>query len=285
MIVLGLHHEQQHQELMLMDIKHAFSRNPLLPRYAAAPQLARAAPPLGWISFPGGDRAIGHNGCGFAFDNEGPRHEVKLAGYALASRPVTNGEWLAFIDDGGYRRPELWLSDGWQTVAGQNWTAPLYWLEADDVWTRFSLGGPREIDPGAPVCHVSYYEADAYARWAGKRLPTEAEWEAAAAALPVSGNFLESTYLDPVPAPGEQVLAQMYGDVWEWTASAYAPYPGFKPFSGAAGEYNGKFMVNQMVLKGGCCVTPESHIRPSYRNFFYPHMRWQFSGVRLAEDI
>jgi ergothioneine biosynthesis protein EgtB len=285
LITLGCHHEQQHQELMLMDIKHAFSRNPLFPVYTASAGPAGEAPALNWITFPGGDKAIGQDADAvFAFDNEGPRHEVKLASYALASRLVTNGEWQAFMDDGGYRRPELWLSDGWQMVQRKGWCAPLYWIEHDGGWQRFTLSGLRAVDPHAPVCHVSYYEADAYARWAGKRLPTEAEWETAAALLPIAGNFLENGIFDPIPAPAQQVLSQMYGDVWEWTATAYSAYPGFKPMRGAVGEYNGKFMVNQMVLMGGCCATPATHIRASYRNFFYPHMRWQFAGVRLAED-
>ncbi|MHB1205672.1 MAG: ergothioneine biosynthesis protein EgtB [Rhodospirillaceae bacterium] len=291
MIALGCHHEQQHQELLLMDIKHAFSRNPLYPAYAKAPQPSHNAPaPLHMIGFAGGDHAIGHEGLfekggGFAFDNESPRHEVKLTPYALGSRLVTNGEWKAFIADQGYRRPELWLADGWATVQREQWTAPLYWTtEEKTAGKRFSLHGLAALDDAAPVCHVSYYEADAYARWAGKRLPLEAEWEAAARHMSPAGNFLESGLLDPEPAKGAARLAQIFGDVWEWTASAYAPYPGFKAFKGAAGEYNGKFMINQMVLRGGACVTPTSHIRATYRNFFYPHMRWQFSGVRLAED-
>jgi ergothioneine biosynthesis protein EgtB len=284
MIALGCHHEQQHQELLLMDIKHAFSRNRLYPAYAAPRAASAAKPaPMHMIGFAGGDHAIGHDDTergGFAFDNESPHHEVKLAPYALGSRLVTNGEWQAFIADGGYRRPDLWLADGWACAQKEQWAAPLYWQDGK----RFSLHGLREMDDAAPVCHVSFYEADAYARWAGKRLPLESEWETAARHMSPAGNFLESELLDPEPARGSARLAQMFGDVWEWTSSAYAPYPGFRPFKGAAGEYNGKFMINQLVLRGGACVTPTSHIRASYRNFYYPHMRWQFCGVRLAED-
>ena len=283
MITLGCHHEQQHQELLLMDIKHAFSRNPLYPAYAPQAKAATAArpAPVHMIGFAGGDHVIGHEpGESFAFDNEGPRHEVKLAPYALGSRLITNGEWRAFMADGGYRRPDLWLADGWARAQTENWSAPLYWTENQ----RFSLHGLVDIDDAAPVCHVSFYEADAYARWAGKRLPLEAEWEAAARHMTTTGNFLDSGALDPQPAKGSARLAQMFGDVWEWTASPYAAYPGFRPFQGAAQEYNGKFMINQVVLRGGACVTPAQHIRATYRNFFYPHMRWQFSGVRLAED-
>jgi ergothioneine biosynthesis protein EgtB len=281
MIALGCHHEQQHQELLLMDIKHAFSRNPLYPAYAAPRPPSAAKPaPLHMIGFAGGDHAIGGDGAGFAFDNECPRHEVKLAPYALGSRLITNGEWRAFIADGGYRRPDLWLADGWACAQKEQWDAPLYWQNGK----RFSLHGVVDMDDAAPVCHVSFYEADAYARWAGKRLPLEGEWETAARHMSPAGNFLESGLLDPEPAKGAARLAQVFGDVWEWTSSAYAPYPGFRPFKGAAGEYNGKFMINQMVLRGGACVTPTSHIRASYRNFYYPHTRWQFSGLRLAED-
>lgn len=282
MITLGCHHEQQHQELLLMDIKHAFSRNPLLPVYAPQPIPAanRAPPPARMVGFAGGDQDIGAEHDGFAFDNERPRHTARLAPYALASRLVTNGEWRAFMADGGYRRPELWLADGWACVQKDGWDAPLYW----DGDRRFTLHGLAAIDDAAPVCHVSFYEADAYARWAGKRLPLEGEWEAAARHVATTGNFLEAGVFDPRPAKGAAKLAQMFGDVWEWTASPYTPYPGFRPFAGAAGEYNGKFMVNQIVLRGGACVTPGAHIRASYRNFFYPHMRWLFSGVRLAED-
>lgn len=264
-----------------MDIKHAFSRNPLYPAYAINHNAShKAAEPMRMIGFAGGDQVIGHRGPRFAFDNEGPCHIVRLAPYALGSRLVTNGEWRAFIADGGYSRPELWLADGWACVQREQWTAPLYWENG----MRFSLRGLVDVDDAAPVCHVSYYEADAYARWAGKRLPLESEWEAAAQYMLPAGNFLESGLLDVEQAKGDMGLAQMFGDVWEWTSSSYAPYPGFRPFNGPVGEYNGKFMINQLVLRGGACVTPTSHIRNTYRNFFYPHMRWQFSGVRLAED-
>lgn len=284
---LGLAHEQQHQELILMDILHLFAQMPGHPVYRAssAPPSAKAAA-MGFVPMPGGVVEIGHDGAGFAFDNEGPRHRTLLAPYRLADRLVTNGEWLAFIEDGGYARAEFWLSDGWARVQAEGWTSPLYWEQDEQGgWTVMGLGGLAPLDPDAPVAHVSYFEADAYARWAGKRLPTEAEWEAAAAALPVEGGFLDLERLAPAPAePGYDGLRQMYGELWQWTSSAYSPYPGFRPGPGAVGEYNGKFMVSQMVLRGGCCATPPGHVRASYRNFFYPHQRWAFAGVRLAED-
>jgi ergothioneine biosynthesis protein EgtB len=288
-VTLGVHHEQQHQELILTDILHLFAQNPLQPAYqrpGPGDLSARTSPASVvvtarmWHEHPGGLVALGHHGAppanGFAFDNELPRHRVYLQPYALASRPVTNGEYLTFIADDGYSRPELWLSDGWDAVQRNHWTAPLYW--SDDLRTRFTLRGPLPIDPAAPVCHVSYYEADAYARWAGARLPTEAEWEAVAVDQPLAGNFVEYGRLDPAP----QFAPAMFGDVWVWTASPYVAYPGFKSAGGALGEYNGKFMCNQLVLRGGSCATPRSHIRSSYRNFFSPGTRWQFSGIRLA---
>jgi ergothioneine biosynthesis protein EgtB len=283
---LGLHHEQQHQELLLTDIKHAFSCNPLLPAYAPArEQPSVCASELRWVDFAGGIAEIGHrHSDGFAFDNEEPRHEVLLAPYRLASRPVTNGEFAAFVADGGYGRPEFWLSDGWAVVQAQGWDAPLYWIIEDDGWCEFTLTGARALRPDEPVSHVSFYEAAAYAAWAGKRLPTEFEWEAAAADAPLTGQFLDPRSPHPAPARGGTKLAQLYGSVWEWTRSAYDPYPGFRPLSGAVAEYNGKFMCGQLVLRGGSCATPEGHIRPSYRNFFPPSARWQFSGIRLAED-
>ncbi len=280
---LGLHHEQQHQELLLMDIKHVLSQNPLQPAYASLASPATSqAPRQVWVEHPGGLVEVGHDGAGFAFDNEGPRHQVWLQPFALASRPVTNGEWLEFMDDGGYRHPALWLSDGWYTLQAEGWQAPLYWTERDDEWELFTLGGPRPLDPAEPVCHVSYYEADAFARWAGVRLPTEFEWEAIAASLPVEGRFLDQAVLHPRPAPASARPSQMFGDVWEWTASAYLPHPGYQPPEGAVGEYNGKFMVNQQVLRGGCCATPPGHMRATYRNFFPAASRWMFGGVRLA---
>jgi len=287
LIVLGLHHEQQHQELILMDILHAFSRNSVAPAYQsfrAAP--ARKAPELRWCDHDGGMVEIGHDGRNFAFDNEGPRHKVHLEPFSLASRLVTNAEWKAFLADDGYRRPELWLSDGWATVGAENWEAPLYWQKVDDDWMSMSLSGLQRLNDQAPVCHVSLYEADAYARWAGKRLPREAEWEVFAAQQPVLGNLLGSGLMRTAPASGDapDMPEQMFGDVWEWTQSPYVPYPGFKPVTGTVGEYNGKFMANQFVLRGGACVTPEGHTRATYRNFFYPPMRWMFSGVRLADD-
>jgi ergothioneine biosynthesis protein EgtB len=283
---IGLNHEQQHQELLLTDIKLNLSANPLRPAYRNdLPATPKAiAPALHWQAFPGGIHEIGHQGSGFAYDNETPRHRIYLNAFCLASRPVTNGEYVAFMQDGGYDRPEFWLSDGWATVKRQHWSNPLYWEATDGEWSQYTLGGLRMLDPEEPVCHVSYYEAEAYAAWAGKRLPTEAEWEIAARGLAIAGNLRDSGYLHPTAAlPGDSLL-QMVGDVWEHTASPYQPYPGFRPAAGALGEYNGKFMCNQMVLRGGSCVTAADHLRASYRNFFYPHERWQFQGIRLAED-
>jgi ergothioneine biosynthesis protein EgtB len=285
LVELGLQHEQQHQELILTDLKHLLSRNPLLPAYRPrAPGPASAAPPLTWHEQPAGLREIGHAGPGFAFDNEGPRHRVFVHAFALASRAVTNGEYLAFLADRGYERPELWLSDGWAAVQREGWRGPLYWTEQGGAWHRFTLAGLLPVAEAEPVTHVSAYEADAYARWAGARLPTEAEWEVVAADARVAGNFVESGRLEPAPARGGPAPAQLFGDVWEWTASAYAPYPGYRPPPGALGEYNGKFMANQLVLRGGSCATPAAHIRASYRNFFHPDARWQWSGIRLARD-
>ena len=283
LVELGLHHEQQHQELILMDIKHVFSCSPLKPAYHAAPPSAPVStPPLGWRAFPAGLRQIGHDGEGFCFDNEGPRHRVFLESFALADRLVSCGEYQAFIDDGGYRRPELWLSDGWAAVQENGWTAPLYWNEADGVWRVFTLHGERPLDPAEPVCHLSHYEADAYARWADARLPTEAEWEVAAASA--AAESAPHGRLHPQPDLGGEGLRQMFGELWQWTASAYLPYPRYRPAAGAVGEYNGKFMSGQMVLRGGAFATPPGHIRATYRNFFPPHARWAFSGLRLAKD-
>jgi ergothioneine biosynthesis protein EgtB len=294
-VEIGLHHEQQHQELVLTDLLHLFSCNPLAPAYrrrgpdgSGGPRPDAKPTPLRWHEHPGGLVEIGHAGPGFAFDNEGPRHAVHLVPFALASRLVTNGEYRAFMEDGGYERPELWLSDGWAKLQAEGWRAPLYWREVEGAWQQLGLEGLREVDPDEPVCHVSHYEADAYATWAGARLPTEAEWEAVAAEVPVEGNFVESGVLAPAgaPQPGdpEGLPVQLFGDCWEWTASPYVAYPGYAPPPGALGEYNGKFMANQMVLRGGSCATPASHVRASYRNFFYPDARWQWSGIRLARD-
>jgi ergothioneine biosynthesis protein EgtB len=286
-VELGLHHEQQHQELILTDLKHAFSRNPLRPAYRErAPEPAGRAGPLRWHGFEAGLREIGHAGAGFAFDNERPRHRVFVEAFEIASRPVTHAEYLDFVRDGGYVRPELWLSDGFAAVAARGWRAPLYWEERDGEWSAFTLGGMAPLRGDEPVCHVSHYEADAYARWAGARLPTEAEWECAAEGAPIEGGFVESGRLHPAPSPpAGRRPAALFGDVWEWTASAYAPYPGFRPLTGSLGEYNGKFMSNQIVLRGGSCATPRSHVRASYRNFFPPDARWQFSGIRLARSV
>jgi ergothioneine biosynthesis protein EgtB len=282
---LGCHHEEQHQELILTDLKYCLALNPLRPAYRGdLPVPAGAAPALRFDEHTAGLREIGHAGGGFAFDNETPRHRAFLAPFALGSRLVTAGEYLEFIEAGGYTRPEHWLSDGFRTARERNWAAPLYWERQDGRWWQFTLGGVRALGDDEPVCHVSFYEADAYARFRGRRLPTEAEWEAAAAAEPVAGNLRERGFLHPAPAPETRGPAQLFGDVWEWTRSSYGPYPGYRAAAGALGEYNGKFMANQMVLRGGSCVTPAGHIRASYRNFFYPADRWQFMGIRLAED-
>jgi ergothioneine biosynthesis protein EgtB len=318
-ITLGLNHEQQHQELLLTDLKHLFSCNPLLPAYVregakhalrglarerqpgpdgerptgaeqAAPP-SRSSPALSFKSFDGGLIEIGHEGDGFSFDNELPRHRTYIPPFRLANRAVTNGEYLEFVRAGGYENPVHWLSDGWATVQGEGWKRPIYWSASLDA--EFTLTGLRGLNAHAPVCHLSYYEADAFAHWAGARLPSEAEWELAANEAPLRGNFVENRRWHPEPPPASTAgteqpgspLLQMFGDVWEWTQSAYAPYPGFKAAKGALGEYNGKFMVNQLVLRGGSCATPASHIRASYRNFFNPAARWQFTGLRLARDV
>ncbi len=288
LVELGLHHEQQHQELVLTDLLHLLAQNPVGPvyrPYRTADAGTGAGGERRWHEVPGGIVPVGHDGTGFAYDNEGPRHEVLLRPFRLASHPVTNADWLGFMEDGGYRRPELWLSDGWATVQAEGWQAPGYWREEETGWRSMTLAGRRPIEPAAPVCHVSFYEADAFARWAGARLPSEAEWEIAAACQPVRGNTVGSGFLRPlVGPPAGDAPRQLFGDVWEWTQSPYGPYPGYRPPAGAVGEYNGKFMCNQMVLRGGSCATPDGHVRATYRNFFYPQQRWQFSGLRLAED-
>jgi ergothioneine biosynthesis protein EgtB len=288
LVELGLQHEQQHQELILTDIKNVFAANPLKPVYQEQPPHRHPAPgPAEWSDYPGGLCEIGHRGQSFAFDNETPRHRVFLQPFRLATWLVTNGEYLAFMEDGGYRRPELWLSDGWNAVQANGWDAPFYWEQQDGRWWMMTLAGMREVDPAEPVCHVSFYEADAYASWAGARLPSEAEWEIVSVEAPIEGNFADSGRFHPAPLlPGaaEAGPAQLFGDVWEWTSSPYRPYPGFRPLEGALGEYNGKFMCNQMVMRGGSCATSLSHIRPTYRNFFPPDARWQFTGLRLARD-
>ena len=291
-IVLGLHHEQQHQELLVTDIKYILAMNPLHPVYQATPRVA-SSPPVAaarFIPFAGGMYDIGYAAEGFCFDNEQPAHGEFVHDFALQNRLVTNGEYVAFIDDGGYGDFRHWLSNGWDTVQREGWEAPLYWQRLDGQWHEMTLAGLRQLDPHAPVTHVSYYEAAAYASWAGKRLPTETEWEVAArcvGATAEAGNFVELQNFHPMPAPQQEegALVQMLGDVWEWTGSAYLPYPGYRQGPGALGEYNGKFMVSQLVLRGGSCATPRSHIRATYRNFFYPTARWQFSGVRLAADV
>ena len=284
---LGLHHEQQHQELMLMDIKNIFAHNPLRPDYLPFKDYPRsaAAGTMDWIPFTPQMAEFGHAGPGFHYDNEAPRHQRWVSGFELASRLVTNGEYLAFMADRGYEQPLLWLSDGWDYVHRQQWHAPLYWEKIEGRWWQMTLSGMRPIDEDEPVCHVSYYEADAYARWRKLRLPDEFEWELAATQTAASdANLYPQGLLRPVMA-GNTGLSQMTGDTWEWTRSAYGPYPGFQADDGALGEYNGKFMANQMVLRGGCCVTAANHVRHTYRNFFYPHDRWAFSGIRLARDI
>ena len=285
-VTLGLNHEQQHQELLLTDIQHLFSMNPLQPVYRESPQTSATAVDLRFIAGRDGIVETGHAGAGFAFDNEGPRHRELLHPHAIANRCVSNGEFRAFIEDGGYCNPVLWLSEGWDTVCREGWRHPLYW--DDGLETTFSLAGRRAIDPAAPVCHISFFEADAFARWAGARLPTEAEWETFATDVPVQGNFADSGALHALPARAAGGASgdplQMFGDVWEWTASPYVGYPGYRPPEGAIGEYNGKFMCGQWVLRGGSCATPAGHVRASYRNFFHPAARWQFSGVRLARD-
>ncbi|RLQ96758.1 ergothioneine biosynthesis protein EgtB [Falsibacillus albus] len=293
LIEIGLNHEQQHQELLLTDIKFNFSQNPILPTFIKDKDKEKDETETipyqesTTVEMEGGLVEIGHSGDVFAFDNEGPRHKVWLNPYTLSSHPVMNVEFMEFIADGGYERPELWLSEGWEHVQKEGWNAPLYWKKHGDEWHYFTLTGERKVEKYEPVCHVSFYEADAFARWAGKRLPTEAEWEHAFELVKVDGNFLEKEMMHPtwedisIHGPFNKV----YGDVWEWTSSAYSPYPGSKPLEGALGEYNAKFMCNQMVLKGGSCATPMSHMRATYRNFFQPEKRWQFSGFRLAGDL
>jgi ergothioneine biosynthesis protein EgtB len=288
-VTLGLHHEQQHQELLLTDIKHVLAQNPLYPVFAeAAPQSCdNSVAPQRFVEFGEAITSIGHDGAGFSYDNEGPRHRALVPAFSLSNRLITNGEYLEFMEAGGYTRPEFWLSLGWTTVNEQRWRAPLYWVERDGAWWNFTLSGFRPVDEAEPVTHVSYFEADAYANWAGARLPTEFEWERAAADFPIAGNFVDDERFHPSPvshSPNDNTLQQIYGDVWEWTRSAYLPYPGYKAGPGALGEYNGKFMCNQMVLRGGSCATSRDHVRLTYRNFFQPEKRWQFTGIRLARD-
>ena len=288
-LILGIHHEQQHQELLITDIKHVLAQNPLYPvfRQHNRDVAAKKFIPIRFIDFEKTVSAIGHDGDGFTYDNEGPQHQALVPAFSLAARPVTNGEYIAFIEDNGYSRPEFWLSLGWMTVNEQRWNAPLYWAKRDGAWWNFTLSGLRPVDQSEPVTHVSYFEADAYANWAGARLPTEFEWERAALDRPIEGNFVEDENFHPraLSTFGEdRHLRQMFGDVWEWTRSAYSPYPGYRAAPGALGEYNGKFMCNQYVLRGGSCATSRTHIRRTYRNFFQPEKRWQFTGIRLARD-
>ena len=284
-IEIGIHHEQQHQELIVTDIKHVLSENPLFPVYKKSPENKKKAPKHSWIDFDGGIRSIGNEGESWGYDNEFPLHNAYVEPFSLGSRLVTNGEYSEFINDDGYSKPELWLSDGWNTASSNNWIAPLYWIKDGSAWKQFSLGGLQKIDPEQPVCHLSFYEAEAFSRWAGARLPSEFEWEIASEGRKIEGNFVDNGKFHPsaaLNANGD--LSQMYGDVWEWTRSPYSPYPGYNPPPGALGEYNGKFMCNQFVLRGGSCATSKSHIRSSYRNFFPPDARWQFMGLRLAKD-
>ncbi len=290
-MVLGLHHEQQHQELLVADIKHVFAQNPLYPVFEAALPASpnTAAPgPQHFIEFDETMALIGHGSSEFSYDNEGPQHRAYVPAFSLSNRPVTNGEYLAFIESGGYTRPEFWLSLGWTTLNEHRWEAPLYWVIRDGQWWNFTLSGFRPINEDEPVTHVSYFEADAYANWDGARLPTEFEWERASTNVPIDGNFVDAQRFHPAPpasgGDGTELL-QMFGDVWEWTRSAYLPYPGYRAAPGALGEYNGKFMCNQMVLRGGSCATSRDHIRSTYRNFFPPDKRWQFTGIRLARDL
>jgi len=293
-IVLGIHHEQQHQELLITDIKHVLAQNPLYPVFRGRDSAQRrpdaaARRPYEFVEFDEQITQIGHNGDGFAYDNEGPRHKTLVPAFSLSTRPTTNGEYIAFIEDNGYSRPEFWLSLGWMTANEQRWNAPLYWTKRDGAWWNFTLSGLRPVDQSEPVTHLSYFEADAYANWAGARLPTEFEWERAALSWPIEGNFVENELFHPTTGPVEKPdqdrqLVQMFGDVWEWTRSAYSPYPGYRAAPGALGEYNGKFMCNQYVLRGGSCATSRTHIRRTYRNFFQPEKRWQFNGIRLARD-
>jgi ergothioneine biosynthesis protein EgtB len=295
LLVLGMHHEQQHQELLITDIKHVLAQNPLCPvfRQRNRDVAAKNITPVRFIDFEETVTAIGHDGDGFAYDNEGPQHQALVPAFSLATRPVTNGEYIAFIEDKSYARPEFWLSLGWMTVNEQHWNAPLYWIKRDGAWWNFTLSGLRLVDQSEPVTHVSYFEADAYANWAGGRLPTEFEWERAAADSTIEGNFVEDELFHPASvasavsadrAARDRRLHQMFGDVWEWTRSAYSPYPGYRAGPGALGEYNGKFMCNQYVLRGGSCATSRTHIRRTYRNFFQPEKRWQYTGIRLARD-
>jgi ergothioneine biosynthesis protein EgtB len=293
LITLGVHHEQQHQELLITDIKHVFAQNPLHPEYherkidrPEADNIDIA--PVDFIEFDEAIVEIGHNGSGFSYDNERPRHRALVPAFSLANRLVTNGEYLKFMDDNGYARPEFWLSLGWTTVNEQRWSAPLYWEKCDGEWWNFTLSGFRPVDESEPVTHISYFEADAFANWAHARLPTEFEWERAAAKIDIAGNFVEGERFHPKPLTSparNQHVQQMFGDVWEWTRSAYSPYPGYRAAPGALGEYNGKFMCNQYVLRGGSCATSRKHIRKTYRNFFQPDKRWQFTGIRLARDL
>ena len=288
-LTLGIHHEQQHQELLITDIKHVFAQNPLYPVFRKSIDNQRIDIPLTkFVEFDEATIEIGHDGNGFSYDNEGPRHRALVLPFSLANRPVTNGEYLEFMADNGYSRAEFWLSLGWTTVNEQNWRAPLYWIEREGEWWNFTLSGLRKVDSSEPVTHLSYFEADAYANWAGARLPTEFEWERAAAEIEIRGNFVDTERFHPAAvnrAPRNGELAQMFGDVWEWTRSSYSPYPGYRAEPGALGEYNGKFMCNQYVLRGGSCATSRMHIRKTYRNFFQPDKRWQFTGVRLARDL
>ncbi|MCB1191158.1 MAG: ergothioneine biosynthesis protein EgtB [Leptospiraceae bacterium] len=286
-ILIGLNHEEQHQELLLTDLKYNLGFNPLLPSYRddLKKQLTYPVPTIKWFEQKGCLHTIGYDGKGFSFDNESPKHKVYINPFRISSRLVTNGEYIEFIEDNAYKRAELWLSDAWSTIQKENWQCPLYWEKRENKWYYFTLGGSKTINLNEPVCHVSYYEADAFARWKDKRLPLETEWEFLASNLPIEGNFREKDFLQPIVSEDKEGILQMYGDVWEWTSSPYTAYPGYKPAQGALGEYNGKFMCNQFVLRGGSCVTPKDHVRPTYRNFFHPNERWQFMGFRLAEDL